>query len=286
MSRALHDLLGEIERDRTLLEPGRLRERGAALDRLENHRLGAPAAEAGLHERIGALCAALEAIDDQLHRSIRQDIRRGAGAQALLGHARVAGPDPNAADGATAGDGYDHLDTLVSGVLQIEAPQGRLAGLSQEMVFYQPTPARHIFDLLARTGLGADDVLIDLGSGLGQVALIAGICSGARCIGIEWEASYVQSARRCAQALQLDRVGFVQGDARTADLSAGTVFYLYTPFKGAMLREVLDRLEAEASIRELRICTLGPCTATVAREPWLQAADAWELHRPAVFRSG
>jgi hypothetical protein len=286
VSRALHDRLGEIERDRTLLEPSRLRARGAALDWLENHRIGALAAEAGLHERIGALWAVLEAIDGELHRSIRQDILRGAGAQALLGHARAAGLDPDAAGGPAAGDSYDHLDTLVSGVLRIEPPAGRLAGLSREMVFYQPTPARHIFDLLARTGLGADDVLIDLGSGLGQVALIAAICSGARCIGIEWEASYVQSARRCAQALHLDRVSFVQGDARAADLSAGTVFYLYTPFEGAMLREVLDRLEAEASTRELRICTLGPCTATVAREPWLQAAEAWELHRPAVFRSG
>ncbi|HEV2538952.1 MAG TPA: class I SAM-dependent methyltransferase [Frateuria sp.] len=286
MSRALHDLLGEIERDRALLEPGRLRERGAALDRLETLRIGAPAAEAGLRDRIEALCAALEAVDGELHRSIRQDIRRGAGAQALLGHARAAGPDRDAAGAAAAGDSYDHLDTLVSGVLQIEAPVGRLAGLAREMVFYQPTPARHLFDLLARTGLGADDVLIDLGSGLGQVALIAAICSGARCIGIEWEASYVQSARRCAQALHLDRVSFVQGDARTADLSAGTVFYLYTPFEGAMLREVLDRLKAEASTRELRICTLGPCTATVAREPWLQPAGAWEPHRPAVFRNG
>jgi hypothetical protein len=85
--------------------------------------------------------------------------------------------------------------------------------------------------------------------------------------------------------LNLGRVTFVQGDVREADLSAGTVFYLYTPFEGAMLREVLDMLQAEAARREIRICTLGPCTAAVAQERWLQAAGSWEIHRPAVFRN-
>jgi predicted RNA methylase len=287
-SPTLRALVEALERDPTLREPGRLRERGAALDRLETYRLGAPVpgaiAEADLHGRIDALCAALDAVDSQLQRAIRQDIQRGAGAQVLLGHVREAREDAEVR-GTVAGDSYDHLDTLVSGVLRIEEPAARLAGLAADMVFYQPTPARHIFDAIARSGLDRGDVLIDLGSGLGQVVLLGAICTGARCIGIEWEAAYVACARRCAEALRLGRVSFVQGDARTADLSAGTVFYLYTPFEGAMLREVLDRLKAEAATRELRICTLGPCTPTVAQEPWLQAAGAWELHRPAVFRS-
>jgi hypothetical protein len=31
------------------------------------------------------------------------------------------------------------------------------------MVQYQPTPARHIIDLILRSGLTAEDVLVDLG---------------------------------------------------------------------------------------------------------------------------
>ncbi len=292
MSRALQDIISELEQDRSLSEPDRLRERSEVLDSLETWRHGSlphdvhaeAAVEAGLRHRIEALCAALESIDGQLCRSIRQDIRNGSGAHRLLEWARAAavGRDAGA---EVRGDSYDHLDELISGVLQIDEPEVPLAGLAAEMVFYQPTPARHIFDMAARTALDERDVLIDLGSGLGQVPLLAAICTGARCIGIEWEAAYVECARRCAHALNLDRATFVQGDVREADLSAGTAFYLYTPFKGTMLREVLDRLKAEAAGREIRICTLGPCTATVAQEKWLQVAGSWEIHRPAVFRS-
>jgi AcrR family transcriptional regulator len=291
MSRALQTFISELEQDPSLREPDRLRERSHVLDRLEAYGLdglphGARAdatVEAGLRRRIDVLRAELEAIDGRLYQSIRLDIQRGAGARRLLEWVRATASDHT---GTPAdGESYDHLDGLISGVLQIDEPELQLAGLSAEMVFYQPTPARHIFDMIARTALDERDVLIDLGSGLGQVPMMAAICTGARCIGIEWEAAHVECAQRCARALNLDRVTFVQGDVRMADLSAGTVFYLYTPFEGAMLRDVLDMLRAEAATRAIRICTLGPCTATIARERWLQVVGPWEMHRPAVFRS-
>lgn len=281
---ALQTLLDEAERDHGLRAPRRLRERGELLERLETYRAcgfpeGDPSGQARLRARIDALCAALEAVDAELQQSIRRDIQRGAGARALLEWADAAG-----CGASIPGDSYDHLDALLSGVLQIEEP-GVPATLAAEMVFYQPTPARHIFGMIARSGLGAQDVLVDLGSGLGQVPLLAAICTGARCIGIEWEAAFVRCASQCARALGVERASFVQGDVRVADLCGGTVFYLYTPFKGRMLREVLDRLEAEAGKRPIRICTLGPCTASVAQESWLHGEGEWELHRPAVFRS-
>jgi hypothetical protein len=285
MSPTLEAFVSELEQDRTLLEPHRLRERGDALDRLETWRLGDPSNDplvpAQWRARVEALCVEFETIDERLHQDIRQDIRRGVGARRLLEWA-LGDRD---AEAPGRGDSYDHLDALVSGVLRIDEPDTPLTGLAPDMVFYQPTPARHVFDLLARSALDSRDVLIDLGSGLGHVPLLASICTGARCIGIEWEAAHVACARRCAQALSLDRVTFVQGDVRAADLSAGSVFYLYTPFEGEMLRDVLDLLKAQAATRDIRICTLGPCTATVAQEPWLQAVDAWERDRPAVFRN-
>jgi hypothetical protein len=139
--------------------------------------------------------------------------------------------------------------------------------------------------MIGRTALTARDVLVDLGSGLGHVPLLASICTEASSIGIELEAAYVNCARTSAQALNVKNVTFIEQDARLADLSAGTVFYLYTPFIGTILRDVLDSLRREASGREIRVCALGPCMHTIAQERWLKVAGPLETDRIAVFCS-
>jgi tRNA A58 N-methylase Trm61 len=151
------------------------------------------------------------------------------------------------------------------------------------MVFYQPTPARHIFALIARAGLSERDILLDLGSGMGHVPLITAICTGAQTIGIELEAAYVECARRSARELNLNNVRFIQQDARAADLSRATLFYLYTPFSGTILRDVLAALRHEAARREIRICTYGPCTPTIAEERWLAPDGPPQTDRITVF---
>jgi hypothetical protein len=183
------------------------------------------------------------------------------------------------------GEGYDYLDELIDGIFQFETPDD--AGLQREpeLVPYQPTPARHIFDLIDRLALTANDVLMDLGSGLGQVPMLASLCTVAQAIGIEMEPGYVESARRSAQALNLCRVTFIQQDARAADLSAGTVFYLYTPFIGTVLRRVLDNLRRETVSRSIRVAAYGPCVPTIAKEPWLEVLETPNTDRIAMFRS-
>lgn len=280
MIEALSVLIDDLERAPSLLEPEQLRQRMDALDRLESHLAWAPSEH---RDRIRRLCDGLEEANQRLYQSIRRDIQRGRGAERLLEWARAVGTDPSA-EPKIDGDSYDHVDTLLSGVLQMEEPASEIAEPDAEMVFYQPTPARHILELIKRTELQERDVLIDLGSGLGHVPLLAAISTGARCIGIEWEAAYVACARRCAVALNLSNVTFVQQDARATDLSAGTVFYLYTPFKGAMLSDMLAMLRREADTREIRICTLGPCTLAVAQESWLEGACTG-TDKPALFRS-
>jgi hypothetical protein len=153
------------------------------------------------------------------------------------------------------------------------------------MVSYQPTPARHIFDLLNRAQLTERDLLVDLGSGLGHVPLLTSICAGTRSIGIEIEAAYVNCARQSAHELNLDNLTFIHQDAREADLSRGTIFYLYTPFLGAVLRGVLDLLRKEANHREIRICTFGPCTPFVREEQWLKPVQTVDSGQVALFRS-
>lgn len=182
-------------------------------------------------------------------------------------------------------EGYDALDEVLIGILRPEEPGEVALQRSPEIVPYQPTPARHVFDLLERIALTQDDVLIDIGSGLGHVPILTAIWTGACSVGIELEPAYVACAQRSAESLGLANVSFIQQDARAADFSSGTVFYLYTPFTGAMLRGALDLLREQAERRAIRVCTYGPCTRLIATENWLEGAGEARPDRVAVFRS-
>jgi len=78
--------------------------------------------------------------------------------------------------------------------------------------------------------------------------------------------------------LGLQGVTFVIADARNANYSKGTVFFMYTPFKGKMLQEVLDVLKKESLKREIRIITYGPCTDGVAGQDWLYSTSGAEFN--------
>jgi len=99
------------------------------------------------------------------------------------------------------------------------------------------------------------------------------------------QAAYVASARECAQSLHLSRVQFIPQDAREADRSSGTVFYLYSPFNGSILADVLSTLRMESTRRSINICSLGPCTRKVANETWLKATALPDMERITVFDS-
>jgi len=280
----------QLEADTALEEPSKFRERVAALERLDVHHLegllartGGQGAESAIYERAQAMNARLEAANLKFCETIRDSIRRGDGARVMRAHAGALGGADGSSD-AELGESYDYVDELLGGVLRFATPNGTIRPLAAEMVAYQPTPARHIFDLLRRLRLAQRDVFVDLGAGLGHVALLAAICTNAQSIGIETEEVYVRCAREAALDLNLRNVSFLEQDARKADLSCGTVFYLYTPFRGTILREVLNLLRREAARRAIRVCTFGPCTTEIAQESWLEPVGRVEAGRAAVFK--
>jgi hypothetical protein len=289
--KALQNLINKLQQNPLLDEPHHLRGRIEALDHLDAHlsdgqvsAVVPESTEAALHHQARAIYAKLESANFKLYQAMRHDIQQGAGPDRLLRWVPKSGRTATEVNLAN-GESYDYLDDMISGVLQFRRPSAEVVHLPAEMVSYQPTPARHIFDLIGRIALTERDLFIDLGSGLGHVPLLVSICTGARCFGIELEASYVDCARESAQALNLNNVAFIQRDVRESDLSDGTVFYLYTPFIGLILRAVLNSLRQEALSREIRICTFGPCTRIVAEEPWLKVVETLETGRIAIFRS-
>jgi hypothetical protein len=287
---ALQGLVERLENDPSFFEPNRLHERLEALNFLDAYVSDAPQRVFGdelyaeeLNGRARAIYARLEAANCELYGAIRNEIQRGIRPEALLQWASSAKIVDT--PGPLNGVGYDDLDELISGIFQFEEPDEGSVKREPEKVFYQPTPARHIFSLIGQTALTEEDVLVDLGSGLGHVPLLVSICTPARSLGIELEATYVERAQECAQNLRLNRVTFFHQDARAADLSAGTVFYLYTPFTGSVLHGVVTLLRSEAKTRRIRICTYGPCTSVVAQETWLETTTAPETNRIVMFSS-
>jgi hypothetical protein len=277
------------EADSSLFLPGQLRRRLIALDDLDA-RFGGFACQdsttctcSRLHQRANALRIRLEAANAELYQSVRSDIVRGQ-PRALLQWLEDSASD-NEPRSPLPGLGFDYRDEVVSGVLQLPEPSEPNLLPSPEMVPYQPTPVRHILHLIAAAMIAEDDVFVDLGSGLGHVPLLVSIITGTQSLGIEMQAAYVVSARECAQNLRLSRVQFMARDARDADLSRGTVFYLYSPFKGSILADVLGALRRESMHKSIKVCSLGPCTHRISAETWLKTSKLPDTGSITVFDS-
>jgi hypothetical protein len=186
----------------------------------------------------------------QCIKAVEQQISKGAGADDL---------------------GYNELDVLVNGLLEVDSEPGEPQVGEPEAVAYQPTPARIILKWIDVLQPAADEVLYDLGSGLGHVPILVNLLTSLKTRGIEREAAYVRYSKECLETLGLSDVQFINADARHVDFSDGTIFYMYTPFRGEMLQQVLRKLQAHSQRRPIRICTYGPCTWEVSQELWLRS---------------
>jgi hypothetical protein len=224
----------------------------------------------GLKRRAELVKNRLEGINGQLFRKLRERIRTGHYTGAALKNQldRYVQCISNQRDQDEIG--YDSLDTFVNGLLQVDAVAEETKEREPEMVFYQPTPARITLELIEKAHIKPDDVFYDLGSGLGQVLMLVNLLSGAKAKGIEFEPAYCNYARQCARRLNLKQVEFINLDVRDVDYSDGTIFFMYTPFKGKLLGEVLEKLRAESQGRAIKICTYGPCTPHVSKQKWLR----------------
>lgn len=129
------------------------------------------------------------------------------------------------------------------------------AALPRGSVPYLPCGVGEILAAVEDVPLRADDMFVDLGSGLGRVVLLAHLLSGACGLGVEIQPSLVTRARAQASALGLAGVSFVEANAADLDLD-GSVFFMYAPFNGRMLTSVLERVEAVARRHAVVLCTV------------------------------
>lgn len=241
----------------------------------------------GLKVRSDALRDLLKAVDARLFERLRGELLAGRLTRSALRHEldRFTAYRPNQPDRTHIG--FDGLDIIVDGILGIESHPDLGELPDPEMVHYEPTPARIVLDFADHVPLTDADVFIDIGSGLGRVVILVNLLTGIRARGIEINPLLCADASRMALDLGRSNVDFVSADAREADYREGTVFFLFTPFRGGLRQAVLDRLHEEARARPIRICTYGSITRRVFEQAWLRIHDPEANHdyRIAVYRS-
>ncbi len=128
-------------------------------------------------------------------------------------------------------------------------------GLGGDCKEYTPLPYRDLFRILRAL---PEDVragrLVDFGSGMGRVIIVAHRMGFRNPIGVEVSAALCERARRNARRLPVTVLH--QNAVRFAVPPDATVFFFVAPFKGETLRKVLNNIE-ESVRRYPRPCVLA-----------------------------
>lgn len=142
-------------------------------------------------------------------------------------------------------------DAELERLLGIDVREDLSRSPGPELIGYHPSGVAPVLCALVEAGVEEDDLFVDLGCGLGKVAVLARLLCGARVRGIEVQRELLDRSPR------VDGVELVHADVRHAPLEDGTVFFLYNPFTGDALRAVLARLQAVARHHAIVVCALG-----------------------------
>ena len=125
------------------------------------------------------------------------------------------------------------------------------AGQAPSLAPFVPTPSDVVDRMLALAGVGARDVVYDIGSGDGRILIAAATRFGARGVGIDIDPALVSRASESARNAGVGHlVTFRVQDAMTVDVSEATVVSLYLlAASNARLRPLLTaRLRPGARI--------------------------------------
>lgn len=162
-------------------------------------------------------------------------------------------------------------DAWVDRVLGLGAPPDDGAELPRGCVPYLPCGVDALIEAIDRAEIGAADVFVDIGSGVGRAIALVHLLTDAAALGIEIQSELVQVARDIARVVS-PRISNVHGDAGEliGRVAIGSVFFLYCPFSGDRLQRVLAELEAIAQTRPIRVCCVDlplPACAWLTPEP-------------------
>jgi hypothetical protein len=129
---------------------------------------------------------------------------------------------------------------------------------------------RIIRDLYRALDATPDDVILDLGSGYGRIALYGGLLLNQPIIGMEIIPERVREALRVRDALGLSTVRFLQGNVVTSPWPAASIYLVLNSVFPPFMPALIDRLYDLSKSRRLLIASLSTSNGPLRAQSWLR----------------
>ena len=172
-------------------------------------------------------------------------------------------------------------------------------GVHRDSNWYEPINYILLGKCLRALQLQEQDVVFDIGCGLGRVVCVLARRRIKKCVGIDLDEQFVALARANVEGMRGRRspVEVLAIDAALADYDEGTAFYLFNSFGAATMSAVIERIHASVlrSPRPIRIIYVNPMQNHVFESAgWLRRrqdvrsplyemrATLWDYEPPAV----
>jgi hypothetical protein len=140
----------------------------------------------------------------------------------------------------------------------------------------------YVYGIVRGLKPGPEDVFYDIGSGKGRVICVMARKQVRKCVGVELFEPLCETARWNAKRLRGRRspIEIICEDAAKADLSDGTVYFMYNPFGPDTMREVLRNIEASLLTNPRRITVVyynALLEALLDEQSWLGKYSGFSL---------
>jgi len=147
---------------------------------------------------------------------------------------------------------------------------------------YAPTPYDRIKTLFEMVGLNDQDVVVDLGAGLGRSVFLARHLGARKATGVDIVPSLIDGANESLKNSGMDGVEFICSNATEYVFNDVTVLFMAHSFGDDILRIVTKNIER--SRKNLRVIYVNPiCDYVFAEAGWLEGFGRIEQRKQGLI---
>jgi precorrin-6B methylase 2 len=147
---------------------------------------------------------------------------------------------------------------------------------------YQSPDYWYVYRVARLLNPGPEDVFYDLGSGKGRIVCVMARKRMRKCVGVELNERLCETARRNGGRVRgrHSPIEIICADVANADLSDGTIYFMYNPFGSDTMREVLKSIEISLWKNPRRVTIVyhnALLEALLDEQSWLEKSNCFSL---------